>query len=84
MRRRVTALACRIDILLHHRPAVFVPHDLLVAHRVALPDRALRKIDALGVALALGALLLRRVVGLALVMTGVTTGRTVMRLGVVG
>jgi hypothetical protein len=31
----------RGQLLLHHRPAVFVPHDLIVGHPVALADRAL-------------------------------------------
>ena len=43
MRMMVPALG-RGQLLLHHRPAVFVPHDLIVGHPVTLADRALRKI----------------------------------------
>ena len=39
----------RREVLLHHRPAIFVPHDLLVGHAVALAHGALREILARGV-----------------------------------
>jgi hypothetical protein len=31
----------RFQVLRHHRPAVLMPHDLLVGHAVALADRPL-------------------------------------------
>jgi len=39
--RALLALLGRLEILIHHHPAVFVPHDLLVGHAVALADRPL-------------------------------------------
>jgi hypothetical protein len=40
MRGTVTMLS-GLEVLLHHRPAVPVPHNLLVGHAVALADRPL-------------------------------------------
>jgi hypothetical protein len=41
MMRMMTTLLSRREVLLHHRPAVLVPHELLVGHGVALADRPL-------------------------------------------
>lgn len=40
----MATLGGRFQVLLHHRPAVPVPHDLAVAHAVALADCSLRKV----------------------------------------
>jgi hypothetical protein len=48
----------RFEVLLHHRAAMAVPHDLPVGHAVALVDRPLRKIFVRGVAMRPGSMMM--------------------------
>jgi hypothetical protein len=48
---RLMALAGRIELLAHQRPAAIVAHDLLVGHAVALADGLSRKVHGLMVLL---------------------------------
>src|SRR6185503_10349865 len=58
------------QLLLHHRPAVLVRHDLLVSHAVALADGPLREILVLGLGMGLTAPVIRlRVMGCFRMMT---------------
>ena len=53
MMRVMATPAGPFEILLHHRSAVLVPHDLLVGHAVALPNCPFRKVLMSGVVMRL-------------------------------